>query len=77
MGGFLMSKYNERSRMTLEQALKKKAEPTNMISHLMRNEDETYSLVYHINCEFCDYCEEGIKKEPYLAKENIYEEVEK
>ena len=30
--------------------------PSNAICHLLRNDDDTYSIMYHIVCEHCDYC---------------------
>ena len=69
--------FADRMRFTYDEAVKLKKEPTNKISHLVKNDDETYSLVYHINCEWCDYCEEGEANEPHAAKEDIYATVER
>lgn len=29
---------------------------SNVVTHLLDNEDGTFSLMSHINCEWCDYC---------------------
>ena len=76
-----MSEYAKRPRFeTIEEAEAYRAAgwPTVLsIRHITRNEDDgTFSVLAHINCEFCDYCEEGTKAEPHLAKENPYERQE-
>jgi hypothetical protein len=43
--------------MTLAEAVQVRKRPSNMISHLLINDDATYSVVYHIVCEHCDYCD--------------------
>lgn len=73
--------FESRLRMTREQATKLLVNSnSNMIAHLLDNQDGTYSLVYHIVCEYCDYCEsQGDCRgrpdaPPKPAKVRIYEE---
>lgn len=77
-----MSGFNERLRLTKAEAYSLEKYQTPMIAHLLTNEDETYSIMYHINCEWCDYCEQqgdargmlhGEVIVPMPAKENPYE----
>lgn len=55
-------------------------QPSPMIRHLLDNGDNTYSIMAHINCEWCDFCEAGknLSREELIttafpAKENAYE----
>ena len=75
-----MSSFKDRDRGTKEKCLEILAKPNNAISHLLDNEDGTFSIMYHIVCEHCDYCnEEGkidIATNPHfahIAKEDPYE----
>jgi len=56
------------------------------IHHIIDNDDGTFSLMSHINCEYCDYCEEHSEKNlivdigqrsmvsgPHKFKEDSYE----
>lgn len=72
--------FESRLRMTKEQAMELLANSnSNMVAHLLDNQDGTYSLVYHIVCEYCDYCEsQGDCRwrpdaQPQPAKVRIYE----
>ena len=51
------SDFECRQRMTLTEANQYLLNSqSNMIAHLLDNGDGTYSLLYHIVCEHCDYC---------------------
>lgn len=48
------------------------------ITHILENNDKSYSVMSHINCEHCDYCSDelnGIRVHKF--KENPYEENQK
>lgn len=59
------------------------------IAHIIDNQDGTFSVMRHINCEFCDYCGErnawydaGVPLEEidaraHIAKSDPYEEQKK
>ena len=49
--------HSDRLRMTLAEARDPRNHDTNMISHILDNGDGTYSIMYHIVCEHCDYCD--------------------
>ncbi len=53
-----MTTFAERRRMTRQEAEEALNEDSNMIAHLLENEDGTFSLMYHIVCEWCDFCDE-------------------
>lgn len=53
-----MSEFQDRERMSLEDA-KKACKLGGYIKHILDNQDGTYSLMGHINCEHCDYCDES------------------
>lgn len=75
-----MSSFEKRFRMTeaLARDRLKKENCGSMVCHLLSNDDETFSLLYHIVCEWCDYCDEqgdcrGIPDiQPILAKADPY-----
>lgn len=46
-----------RHKMSLEEA--RKVAMKTAICHVVENSDNTYSVVGHINCEYCDFCEEA------------------
>jgi len=48
----------DRWRGTFAEAKEYAYKPKGMlsISHILDNEDGTYSVMSHINCEWCDYC---------------------
>lgn len=75
-----MNKFENRERLTLEQA--ETVAARGGIAHIIVNDDKTYSVMSHINCEHCDYCAEtnlGIhihnaKSDPYeFQKINVPE----
>lgn len=43
--------------MTREQAIEVLDRDSNAINHLISNDDGTYSIMFHIVCEHCDYCD--------------------
>ena len=47
-----------RPRFSLVEARASLAKPSNAICHLLDNQDGTFSIMSHINCEHCDYCDE-------------------
>lgn len=51
-----MSEFKDRPRFTLEEAQKIVGQG-NWIAHIMNNQDGTYSVMGHIVCEHCDYCD--------------------
>ena len=76
---------NLRERMTLDEAFAA-VQKGNMIEHIVKNDDDTFSIVAHIVCEYCDFCEESHNKTlseygrdaylgPFLFKDDIYERV--
>lgn len=84
-----MSEFNERDRFSV---IEKAIEVANSdkwgrilsIRHVLSNEDGTFSVMAHINCEFCDYCEQANQDGkllpgpwyvtgPFDAKEDPYE----
>jgi hypothetical protein len=65
-------RYDGRWRGTLDQARSIVDSPSNMISHILANDDGTFSVMSHIVCEFCDYCEAG-GVVPFPAKADPYE----
>ena len=48
--------FKNRGRYSLEK-VKELCETGNTINHIIDNEDGTYSVMCHINCEHCDYCD--------------------
>jgi hypothetical protein len=74
------SGFEDRARMTLEEARSVCERPTNVITHLLSNDDGTFSVMSHIVCEHCDYCDsqgdcrEG-GKAAVPAKDDPYEMV--
>lgn len=71
--------FANRNRMSYEEAVEISSRPTNVITHLLRNEDDgSYSVMSHIVCEYCDYCDEQgdcrgvLHPTPCIAKENPY-----
>lgn len=82
-----MSGFADRARYSLEEVTEIHKEPTNAITHVLDNGDGTYSLMYHIVCEHCDYCaaQNGVEGRwwdnngfiIHPAKENPYEDQEK
>jgi lipoate synthase len=53
-----MSNYEDRPRYTEEEARRILAEGAcAAIMHLLLNDDGTFSIMYHIVCEHCDYCD--------------------
>jgi len=78
-----MSSFKERERMSYQDAIKTLRKYSNMIAHLLLNDDGTFSIMYHIVCEWCDYCQlqgdcrllendDGSDITPLLAKSNPY-----
>jgi hypothetical protein len=69
--------FENRPRGTLEQVQSYiEASVGGAVPHIVDNQDGTYSVVSHINCEYCDYClEESHGQTHHIAKENIYEHV--
>lgn len=70
--------FDDRERMTLDDAKFVAERPTNVITHLLSNDDGTFSVMSHIVCEHCDYCDSqgdcgSGGKEPVPAKSNPYE----
>jgi hypothetical protein len=49
--------FESRTRMSLDDAKKVIKKITNRIPHVIDNQDGTYSVMSHINCETCDYCD--------------------
>ena len=52
-------------------------------AHVLENGDGTYSVMSHINCEFCDYCEDEEdkritihipKSDPYAHQKILFPE---
>lgn len=85
----MTTNFENRLRFTESQAREALMEPTNMISHLLDNGDGTFSIMYHIVCAWCDYCEDQgdcrmrpdapavpAKEDPY-ENENLREENER
>lgn len=90
-----MINFKDRPRLSLEEAKKAVKEATGWICHLIQNGEwefndreytpPTYSVMMHINCEWCDYCDaanvayrSGIRYSTdhpliHLAKEDPYE----
>jgi hypothetical protein len=68
-----VSRFYDRERITLAEAKALMAVPSNTIDHLLANDDGTYSVMSHIVCEFCDYCQAGKAAEPHSAKPDPYE----
>ena len=74
-----MSKHEDRERMSLMEALSI-CDKGNMIDHVVDNGDSTFSVVSHIVCEYCDFCQASYNKHdpaahlgPFAFKEDIYE----
>lgn len=76
-----MAGFAERDRMTIEQAVGVATQPTNVITHVLANDDKTFSVMSHIVCEHCDYCDsqgdcrciDVTTVRPVPAKEDPYE----
>ena len=65
-----MTNFEDRPRLSLEKAREELANTSGWIVHMLENDDggwkningnveyiePTYSLMRHINCEWCDYC---------------------
>jgi len=75
--------FETRSRYTEEEARSILAKPASVIQHLLKNIDGTFSVMSHIVCEWCDYCDEqgdcrgNMDAEPVNAKCNPYEQQER
>ncbi len=75
--------YAERDRFDEKIARELLMRPSPKITHLTINDDGTYSIVTHINCEWCDFCEDSVQGDcrgvydakPVPSKMNIYENV--
>lgn len=53
-----MSAYEDRFRYTEEEARRILVEGADaFIMHLLINDDDTFSIMQHIVCEWCDYCD--------------------
>lgn len=73
--------FDERDRYTEAEARQYLTDwaGSNATLHLLKNDDGTFSIMSHINCEWCDYCDErGDARgepniEPCVAKPNAYE----
>lgn len=52
-----MSDFANRWRGSKEEAIADLRKPSNAIRHLLVNSDGTYSIMGHVVCEHCDYCE--------------------
>jgi len=52
-----MTSFADRDRGDLETVTKWYKETSGWIPHMLLNDDGTYSIMLHINCEWCDYCE--------------------
>lgn len=69
--------FKNRERITLEEAQRAMG-LGGYIRHILDNRDGTYSLMGHINCEFCDYCQ--LNNEWYGERKSeglTYKEIEK
>lgn len=53
-----MSNFKTRERFSLE-TVRDISKRGNSISHVIDNQDGTYSVMSHINCEHCDYCDQS------------------
>jgi hypothetical protein len=52
-----MGNFEDRQRFSTFEEVKAAAEKcTGWIVHILKNDDKSFSLMMHINCEFCDYC---------------------
>lgn len=49
--------HEDRPRYSLEECRQACVEGSNAIMHVLDNGDETYSIMQHIVCEWCDYCD--------------------
>nr|AMP48631.1 hypothetical protein [uncultured bacterium] len=52
--------------------------PSAWIEHMLDNEDGTFSVMSHINCEWCDYCDDekglqGGERTIHKAKPDPYQ----
>ena len=54
----MSTKFEERPRFTLAEAIEI-CKRGGFIRHILNNGDGTYSVMGHINCEHCDYCDEN------------------
>jgi len=45
-----------RWRGTLFEVREALSKPSNRVAHVLANDDGTYSIMRHINCEWCDFC---------------------
>lgn len=52
---------------TWEEVLATYKQPTNVIQHILKNDDETFSIMTHIVCNTCNYC----RNESYVYKKGI------
>jgi hypothetical protein len=68
----IMTGFDQRPRFSRIDAEMVLAKPSNMVRHLTDNGDGTFSIVGHIVCAWCDYCDE-VGKGPFRAKADIYE----
>lgn len=50
--------FEYRARYTEKEAREELANRGGAIYHLLYNDDGTFSIMFHIVCEHCDYCEE-------------------
>lgn len=49
--------FEDRPRYTYEEMIKEMQKPEAWVKHALLNDDGTYSVMRHINCEWCDYCD--------------------
>lgn len=66
--------FKGRQRGTIEEAESWASMPGET-RHVIANDDGTFSVMSHIVCEWCDYCDQG-GYGPFPAKENPYEHQE-
>lgn len=67
----------DRPRFTLDRAMEIHTAPSPKVTHVVKNPEGDYSVMSHIVCEWCDYCEaekqgaaiRGFKEDPYETVE--------
>lgn len=77
--------FEDRPRYMYEKMLEEMQKPEGWVKHALLNDDGTYSIMRHINCEWCDYCTaanvayasgaRSTEEQPFIhrAKEDPYE----
>jgi len=69
----MTNKQEDRPRWDEAKAREVVSKSYGWIPHLLDNGDGTFSVMGHITCERCDYCDESYKEDPDGTKYDLYD----